>query len=766
MTTAAHAIFDRLSAIDGCEKSPLARLFDARSACRQLRAGRATVLAMERFASTLRELYGASVVAIVHARGELSTEVAVPADRLVTGWPARLSSLARPLAHPRALVLTRSALECMSDPGSLTTAALVPLDGRTTALDGSLLIGWREELTITEEERVALAILGEELAEALENAVLDQCLATTIKARDRLVSDLQRQRHRLEVANADLQHARELEKRRSDQLKAVARLGAVLGSELDLPSLLQSAAESLLSITGGDHSALILPSTDDKGFVVAGIAGNGIEDSNAVAGALERHGVIELIMRQGQTILVNDARLHPRLQLLSQRQRSLLGIPLRWRDHKIGAVVMGHSQPSRFDSHDLELAVTLGRQLALAIESTRLSAENSSTSRETQASAEPMTKAAWTSERLEHAKDEFLSLVAHELRTPLTPMTMLLQSLERKARDGIVDLDAIVRTRRQVVRLTKLISDLLDFSRVTAQTFDLGLSPLDLAQLASEIVDTFRSTSHKHTIELSLVDAPFYVNGDRSRLEQVIVNLLDNAVKYSPTGGTIRVEAERTSLHVALSIADQGIGIPSEQQAQLFQRFFRAENASNRKFQGFGLGLHLSDAIVRKHGGRMMVESEVGRGSRFTFTLPLAEADAVRDRPKTSPRVLLVDDDPDILHVVGDILVEEGFEVLRAHDGAEALRHIETALPDMVLLDLMMPVTDGWEVLGRLRTRDRWCQVPIMVLSAHNAIAEQAKALHADAYLGKPFEVDALVRKMRELMAKAEAVSPKAELAR
>jgi CheY-like chemotaxis protein len=231
-----------------------------------------------------------------------------------------------------------------------------------------------------------------------------------------------------------------------------------------------------------------------------------------------------------------------------------------------------------------------------------------------------------------------------------------------------------------------------------------------------------------------------------------VVNLLDNAVKYSPQGGTVRVEARRNGRGVSVSVADQGIGIPADEQARLFDRFFRAENASNRKFQGFGLGLYLAHAIVRKHGGSMAVESELGKGSRFTFTLPLIEPDTLRRRPKTAPRVLLIDDDPDILHVAGDILEEEGYEVLRAHNGAEALRHVEASAPDLILLDLMMPVTDGWDVLGQLRNGERWCQAPIIVLSAHNELASQATALHADAYLGKPFEVDALVRKVGEFV--------------
>lgn len=357
-------------------------------------------------------------------------------------------------------------------------------------------------------------------------------------------------------------------------------------------------------------------------------------------------------------------------------------------------------------------------------------------------------------DRLARDKGEFLSLVAHELRTPLTPMTMLLQSLERKARHGAIDFDAIAKARKQVDRLTQIIGDLIDASRIDTKGLELTVEHLDLVQLVAEVAEMFRSTSPKHEIELSHSDMPVYVRADRIRIEQVLVSLLDNAIKYSPSGGIVRIDSRLTPSSVMLSVIDQGIGIPENQQSQLFERFFRAENAPPRNYRGFGLGLHLAEAIVRKHGGSIEARSELGRGSRFTLTLPLAEPGHIEYGSKAAPHLLLVDDDPDILDVVGDFLEEEGYRVSRAENGAEALRRIEALSPDLVLLDLMMPVTDGWEVLARLRNPERWCRIPIVLLSAHNALAEQAQELHADAYLGKPFEMEILIRKIRELLSR------------
>lgn len=348
------------------------------------------------------------------------------------------------------------------------------------------------------------------------------------------------------------------------------------------------------------------------------------------------------------------------------------------------------------------------------------------------------------------AKDDFLTLIAHELRTPLTPMAMLLQVIENKARSGVVDLDAIGRAQRQVVRLTKLVGDLVDCVRLETQTIEGAMEQVDLAELASDVLHAFRAASPKHDFSLSLPLFPVHVVGDRARFEHVFVNLLDNAVKFSPQGGPVRVEARRTETHVTFAVCDLGIGVPKSQQHRVFERFFRASNVSSANFRGLGLGLHVTDAIVRKHGGSMGVTSRVGRGSRFTFTLPLATARSLDDEEARALRVLIVDDDPDIVEALAAILELEGFEVSTANDGSEALLQLESSRPDLLLLDLMMPTTNGWEVLRRLRDGEH--RIPVIVLSAHPSLSERAGDHRVDAFLGKPFEVPALLRKMRELL--------------
>ncbi len=225
---------------------------------------------------------------------------------------------------------------------------------------------------------------------------------------------------------------------------------------------------------------------------------------------------------------------------------------------------------------------------------------------------------------LDRHRSDFLTVAAHELRTPLTPLSMYLQNLERRsARGAPIDPQLIDKARRQVQRLTRLVEDLLDFSRFESHRIRLAADAVDIGELAEQVVSDFRSSAQRHQVALSRDAVPAVVHGDRERLEQVLVNLLQNAIKYSPHGGEIRVRVEHAGAEVRVSVADPGIGIPTEEQPRLFERFFRAANATTRNYSGLGIGLYISNQIVKSHGGRFEVQSEAGAGSTFTFFLPL-----------------------------------------------------------------------------------------------------------------------------------------------
>jgi CheY-like chemotaxis protein/anti-sigma regulatory factor (Ser/Thr protein kinase) len=247
------------------------------------------------------------------------------------------------------------------------------------------------------------------------------------------------------------------------------------------------------------------------------------------------------------------------------------------------------------------------------------------------------------------------------------------------------------------------------------------------------------------------------VRGDRERLEQVLVNLIQNAIKYTPLGGPIVVRVERVGSEGRVSVSDPGIGVPKEEQPRLFQRFFRAANATTRNYGGLGIGLYVSNEIVKQHGGRFEVESESDAGSTFTFYVPLAEttSKATSDTPRA--RVLLVDDDPEILEATGQVLREWGYVVDEARDGRTALLLARSAPHDLLMVDLMMPVMDGWTLIQRLRDEQLAAGVPVLVFSADRDAREKARRMDADAALRKPFELEELQDVMERLLSRPPA---------
>jgi PAS domain S-box-containing protein len=224
-------------------------------------------------------------------------------------------------------------------------------------------------------------------------------------------------------------------------------------------------------------------------------------------------------------------------------------------------------------------------------------------------------------------RDDFLSIASHELKTPLTPLSLRLATLERRLERGErVDPSTLRHARQHLLRITGLINDLLDASRIEAGRLALHPEDTRLDTLVDHVLQAMEVHRGGHDVHFERPDRPVQVRADPYRLEQVIANLVENAFKYSPDGGTIRVELRTRGELALLSVSDPGIGIPPDQQKLLFDRYFRARNVSARSYGGLGLGLYISRDIVERHGGRIWVESEVGRGSTFHVALPLLES--------------------------------------------------------------------------------------------------------------------------------------------
>lgn len=226
-------------------------------------------------------------------------------------------------------------------------------------------------------------------------------------------------------------------------------------------------------------------------------------------------------------------------------------------------------------------------------------------------------------QELNYYKDEFMAMASHELKTPLTVIKANLQILENKMQaDNKIDF--VKKTLRQVNKLTDLISDLLDVSKIQSGKLDLNRTNFDLTQFLTEIVESIQQTTPNHDIVLNTHNKKLVARGDKDRLEQVVINVLTNAIKYSPNAKKVTVDADVKDKNIIIRVKDEGIGIPQDDLDKVFTRFFRVRGLAST-FSGSGIGLYISSEIIKRHGGEIWVESETGKGSTFYFSIPLAE---------------------------------------------------------------------------------------------------------------------------------------------
>ncbi len=366
--------------------------------------------------------------------------------------------------------------------------------------------------------------------------------------------------------------------------------------------------------------------------------------------------------------------------------------------------------------------------------------------------------------RLDQLKSEFLAMVSHELRTPLTAIIGYSRLLLRQAHGSLTpkqieQQEAIYRSGQ---RLTDLINDLLDVSRLEAGRVELAPRPTDVRQIAQQVMSIVAPAARAKDIRLGTAFPPDFprVHADPTRLQQILVNLVGNAVKFSGASGSVRVHGARQGDKVWIAVEDDGVGIAPEELPRIWDLFYQVESPLRRRHGGSGLGLTMVRRLVELHGGVVRAESEgENRGSRFTFTLPIAttagvpevteELEVSTDRILAGRNVLVVEDEEEnqelMRAVIEDLL---GGTVSICGDGERAVGEAIDRAPDLVLLDLMLPRVSGWEVTRRLRQSPRTRSVPIIAVSALARPQEREAALHAgcDAYLEKPFTPDAMVR--------------------
>ncbi|MBI5823499.1 MAG: PAS domain S-box protein [Chloroflexi bacterium] len=377
-------------------------------------------------------------------------------------------------------------------------------------------------------------------------------------------------------------------------------------------------------------------------------------------------------------------------------------------------------------------------------------------------------------EKASKLKDEFLASMSHELRTPLNGVISLSESL-REGTYGEISprqnkvLDVIGESGHH---LLELINDILDLSKIEADKLTLQYETLNLKAICEASLSMVSETARKKKLKIStsITSEPQTIHADGRRLKQMLVNLLGNAVKFTPPGGSIGLEVLQEHEHaLRFTVWDTGIGIPAAQVEKLFNPFVQLDSSLARPYEGTGLGLALVRRLADMHNGSVGLESVEGEGSRFYFIIPTLTARNVLEQestqisetipqpaahPRPAASILLVEDNPTNMMVTNDYLTTKGYKVVIAENGLEALQQAETHHPDIILMDIQLPVIDGLEATRRLRSAPEFDSVPIIALTALAMPGDRERCLSAGAteYLSKPVSLKKLAELITSLL--------------
>jgi signal transduction histidine kinase/CheY-like chemotaxis protein len=370
--------------------------------------------------------------------------------------------------------------------------------------------------------------------------------------------------------------------------------------------------------------------------------------------------------------------------------------------------------------------------------------------------------------QLDALKDEFISTVSHELRTPLTSIRGALGLLSSGV-IGDVDAKALNLLRIAVTntdRLIRLINDILDIERMESGRAPLQIRRCSLRDLCKQAIETMTPMADASTVHLELVynsqnpaSEGLFLDGDSDRILQVLTNLLSNAIKFSPSASTVRIHTEATPDSILIKVSDEGRGIPSDKLDSIFDRFQQVEPSDARQKGGTGLGLSICRSIVQQHSGSIWAQRNLGPGTTFYVMFPrvtrasdIARPAAAVSTTGTSATILVCDDDPGIRTVVAEHLHRQGYTVIEASSGEQALVLAAEHQVEAILLDLYMPGLSGWETLQHLRNNPVTAHVPVVVLSVLSSTLRPQLTGDAQGWVQKPFNEKLLFAELGRIL--------------
>jgi PAS domain S-box-containing protein len=596
------------------------------------------------------------------------------------------------------------------------------------------------------------------------------------------------------VTIVDITSRKQNEERLQHQFKrlnALRMIDIAISSSFNQSVILDVVLQQVHSQLGVDASALLLFDNYLQRIEYAtsrGFRSNIVQRSmSKLWEGYSRQVVLERKTLHFSTATDPEHKLATSLQLKNEAFLDYYGTPLMIKGQVKGVLEVYHRSALHTDREWLDFLETLAGQAAIAIDNAQMFAGLQKVNGELeQRVVERTAELHRINAELEHAnrvKDEFLANMSHELRTPLTGILGLSESLLEERRGSLNDYQ---QRSLQIIEssghhLLELINDILDLSKIEAGKFDFYPQNVEVNELCRASLTFVKSQAAKKSIQVIFKNQAqvSQIFADVRRLKQILVNLLSNAVKFTPDGGTVTLQVV-TDLErdlIQFNVIDTGIGIAPQDLQRLFQPFVQVDSSLNRQHEGTGLGLALVQKLTDLHGGSVQVESEVGKGSRFTINLncrqdvvtKLKDVGAVPHLVETESaerwaasraaharrrQILLAEDNlPNIL-TIGEYLESYGYQVVVAHDGLEAITKAEETHPDLILMDIQMPVLNGLEAIARLRSSERFGSTPIIALTALAMPGDRERCLQvgADEYMSKPVSLRKLMETMESLI--------------
>ncbi len=561
------------------------------------------------------------------------------------------------------------------------------------------------------------------------------------------------------------QVARREAEEKTEIVETINRIGQRLAVQTDLTALVQSFTDEATRLAGAQFGAFFYNVVGAQGESYTLYAISGVPRSAFDKFPLPRNtDVFGPTFRGERIIRLDDVKQDPRYGRNAPHfgmprghlpVTSYLAVPVVSRTGEvIGGLFLGHEQAGVFPERLEPIMAGVAAQLAIAIDNARL--------------LEKEQRARASAEEASRAKDEFLAVLSHELRTPLNAV----YGWARMLRAGEVEGEAAKRALDVIMRnadaQVQLIDDMLDVSRIVSGRMRLDVRTVDLRAVVDAALDAVRPAAEAKGLRLQSVLDPqaFGISGDPDRLQQVVWNLLINAVKFTPRGGRVQVELRRVNSHVEIVVSDTGQGIAPDVLPHVFERFQQGDSTSTRRHAGLGLGLALVRHLIELHGGTVEAFSAgEGQGSIFTVKLPVAITRAASAEEPPSPgdrvhptavmvdpprgpslrglRILVVDDDRDGLELVAAILSNGEGEVRTARSAAEGFETLRAWHPDVLVSDIEMPGEDGYAFIRRVRGLDGpLARTPAVALTAYGRVEDRLRTLAAGYSMHVPKPVD------------------------